>query len=98
MYVFAVVSGPVLALPLPGFVPLQSPLAVQDDGLLVASQVMVELSPAKMRFGFAAILTAGTPVLVVEVLPGVEVFGAVTLTATVLKPVPVAVLQVSVKR
>lgn len=98
MYVFAVVSVPVLMLPLAAFVPLQSPLAVHDDAPFVASQLIVELSPAKIRFGFAAMLTAGTPEEVVDVLPGFVVFGAVTLTATVLKPVPVSVLQVSVNK
>jgi hypothetical protein len=85
-------------LPEPGFVPLQSPPAVQTEGLLVASHTIVVLSPAYIIFGFAAILTAGTPLGAEELLPGRVMFGAETLTATVLKPVPSAVLQVSVNK
>jgi len=96
--VLTVARLPVFKLPVPGLVPLQSPPAVQLEGLFVASQTIVELSPAYIIFGFAAILTAGTPRVAEELVPGRLLFGAETLTATVLKPVPVAVLQVRVNR
>ena len=45
VYVLADVSGPVLSGPEVDCAPPQSPLAVQEVGLLVTLQVRVELSP-----------------------------------------------------
>lgn len=70
---------PVLVLPLPALAPLQEFDAVQEDGLLVALQLSVELLPVPMLFGEMESVTTGaitppppatTPTVVVaEVLP-----------------------------
>jgi hypothetical protein len=51
---------PVLCELLPALVPLQSPLAVHDVGLLVALQVIVELLPVVVVIGLALMVTTGT--------------------------------------
>lgn len=48
-----------LAVPLLAFEPDQSPLAVQEVGLLVADHVNDELPPTAMLIGFAFIVTTG---------------------------------------
>ena len=50
---------PVLCVPLPAFVPLQLPLAVQEVGLFVADQVRFELPPTATEIGFALSVTTG---------------------------------------
>jgi hypothetical protein len=54
-----VISAPVLAVPLVALAPVQSPLAVQDVGLLVADQVSVELLPDEIAIGLALNETIG---------------------------------------
>ena len=81
---------PVLSGPLLPFVPLQSPLALHEVGLLVADHVSVDESPTNTEVGLAANVTTGraaVPVPVDDVAP----------TLTVANPVPVLFLQVNVK-
>ena len=59
MYVLTLLSVPVLALPLAALVPLHDPLAVHDDGLSVALQVIVELLPVVMLEGLSVSDTLG---------------------------------------
>ena len=75
---------PVLAVPLDTFVPVQSPLAVHDDGLSVALQVIVELPPEVTDIGLTDMLTIGAG----------GGGTAVTCSATLLAdPVPPALAQ-----
>jgi hypothetical protein len=97
VYCLVVCKVAVFSLPDPAFVPLQSPLAVQLVGLLVASQRMVLVVPPNINAGAAAMVTTGLPLLAV-VEPVDAALGVVTLTATVAKPVPLSVLQVSVNK
>ncbi|MFZ1249016.1 MAG: hypothetical protein WAQ24_01700 [Candidatus Saccharimonadales bacterium] len=69
LYFLATDNFPVSVAPLAAFIPDQSPLAVHELGLLVASHRIVEESPAKIMFGVAAIFTTGTPRVAVEPLP-----------------------------
>lgn len=46
-------------MPLDDFEPLQSPLATQDVGELVALQLMFELLPEVIEIGLELILTTG---------------------------------------
>ena len=48
-----------LCVPLLDFAPLQSPLALQEVGLLVALQVRVELLPDVTEIGFELKFTTG---------------------------------------
>ena len=50
---------PVLCVPLPAFVPLQLPLAVQEVGLFVADQLIVALCPESIPLGFTVRETFG---------------------------------------
>jgi hypothetical protein len=78
---------PVLALPLPALEPLQEPEAVQDVGLPVALQLIVELEPVPIETGETEMVTTGAT----TVLPA-----AVTLTVVVALPGPPALLQARV--
>jgi hypothetical protein len=66
VYVLAVESTPVLVLPLADLLPLQSPLAVQDVGLLATLQLTVAALPVPIVVGLTAIVTAGFVVVLVE--------------------------------
>ena len=50
---------PVLCVPLADLLPLQSPLAVQEVGLLVTDQLRFELLPVLIEMGLALIETTG---------------------------------------
>ncbi len=80
-----VASAPVAVL-----VPDQSPLAVQDVGLFVAFQVKVVVSLTYTDAGLVDMVTMGAPT-------GALLVCVITPTGTVEKPVPVAVVHVSVK-
>jgi hypothetical protein len=54
-----VLSAPVLALPLAALLPLQSPLAVHELGLLVEDQVIVAELPCVIRVGLTVSATVG---------------------------------------
>ena len=77
----ATLNVPVLWLPLAALLPVQSPLAVQELGLLVALQVMLALSPTLAEIGDTLIDTTGT---------GADVTFSGTLFAN---PVPPALVQ-----
>lgn len=59
VYVPAVDIVPVPVLPLPPLDPVQLPLAVQDVGLFVAAQLIVELEPTPILVGVVDIVTTG---------------------------------------
>jgi hypothetical protein len=81
-----VLSAPVLALPLAALLPLQSPLAVHELGLLVEDQVIVTVSPG---------LTG--PIAELEIFTtGILAGGVLAKTVAVAVPVPLAFLQVNV--
>ena len=71
--------GPVLLLPLALFAPLQLLLAKQDDGLLLAFQLIVAADPVPIESGLTASVTTGfdaatapeatATVVVAELLP-----------------------------
>jgi hypothetical protein len=71
----------VLCDPLPAFVPLQSPLAVHDEGLLAALHVNVEELPCVTLVGLAVRLTVGA--------------AGIIWTVALSKVVPAALPQVS---
>lgn len=80
----AVFMAPVDCVPLAPLLPLQPvPLAVQEVGLLVALQLMVELLPVPIDVGDADIVTTGGEVVVPEL----------TLTLVLAEPVPPAFEQ-----
>ena len=74
-------KAPVLIVPLTAMAPLQSPLAVQEDGEFVAFQVRVALLPVVTEIGAADKLTVGA-------------IGGTTFTEILFaKPVPPALSQ-----
>lgn len=76
-------KAPIISEPLVGLVPFQPPLDVQEVALM-DDQVRVELAPATMLVGLAESDTLGAG-------------GAVTATVTVVDPVPLGPVHVSVK-
>ena len=78
MYEPAVFTAPVVWLPLAALEPLQEPPAVQELGLLVADQVIVELLPVFIEVGLTEIVMTGI---------------AMTVTVVEAEPLPAPLLQ-----